>query len=127
MKNVQDYAEVFASRLCADQVPQKCPPAHGGKLIAFPRRTIHRSIWAGAPELGDDAGHCTPGLSVRNSRGATAEDLAIYRKWIDGMVVFYGALLLMSGVVAVLIVAGLGPTRSPSLAARSTAVAHQTK
>jgi hypothetical protein len=127
MKHVQDYAEVFATRLGADRVPQKCPPAHGGKLIAFPRRTIHRCIGLGATEHGDDAGHCTPGLPVRNSWEATAEDQAIYRKWIKGMVVFYSALLLMAGIVAVLIDAGLGSTTSPSLAARSTAVAHRTK
>jgi hypothetical protein len=49
---------------------------------------------------GDDAGHCSNGLSAQNYRGATPEDRSTYRRWIFGMVVFYGALLVISGVVA---------------------------
>jgi hypothetical protein len=32
-------------------------------------------------EHGDDAGHCSNGLSAQNYRGAIAEERAIYRKW----------------------------------------------
>ena len=73
------------------------------------------------PEHGDDAGHHRNGLSTQNYRGASPEDRAIYRKWILGMVVFYSALLLVSGVVAVVIEASPGLTRLTSLSARTTA------
>jgi hypothetical protein len=49
---------------------------------------------------GDDAGHCSNGLTPSDFRAATSEDRLIYRRWIGGMIVFYCALLLVSGVVA---------------------------
>lgn len=52
-------------------------------------------------EHGDDAGHCSNGLSAQNYRGATAEERAIYRKWIRGMIPFYSTLVLIFGVVAI--------------------------
>ena len=73
------------------------------------------------PEYGDDAGQRRIGLSTQNYRGASPEDRAIYRKWIVGMVVFYSALLLVSGVVAIVVDASPGLTRLTSLSARTTA------
>jgi hypothetical protein len=67
------------------------------------------------PEHGEDAGRCSNGLSVRNYRGATPEDRAIYRKWILGMVVFYSMLLLISGVVAIVVDSSPGLTRLTTL------------
>jgi hypothetical protein len=87
-------------------------------------------FWLGAvPEVafltsavdGDDAGHCSSGLSAQNYRGATAEDRAIYRKWMLGMVVFYSMLLLISGVVAVVIDTSPGLTRLTTLSVHSPA------
>ena len=37
------------------------------------------------PEHGDDAGHCSNGLSAQKYREATAEERATYRKWIRGI------------------------------------------
>ncbi len=55
------------------------------------------------PGHGDDAGHCSKGLSARNSREANAEESVTYRKWMLGVIVFYCTLLLISGVVAIAI------------------------
>jgi hypothetical protein len=73
------------------------------------------------PEHGDDAAHCSNGLSSRNYREATPEERATYRKWILGMVVFYCTLPLISGVVAFVVDSGAGATRFTSLSAPATA------
>jgi hypothetical protein len=70
------------------------------------------------PEHGGDAGRCSSGLSAQNYRGATPEDRAIYRKWIFGMVIFYSALLLISGVVAIVIDLSPSLTRLTTLSAQ---------
>jgi hypothetical protein len=72
-------------------------------------------------EHGGDAGHCSNGLTARNYRGATAEDRATYRKWIRGLVVLYGALLLISGVVAFVSYSGGSLTQLTSLSSHSIA------
>ncbi len=72
------------------------------------------------PEHGDNAGHFRNGLSTQNYRGASPEDRAIYRKWILGIVVFYSALLLVSGVVAIVVEASPGLMMLTSLSARAT-------
>jgi hypothetical protein len=46
---------------------------------------------------GDDAGHCSNGLTAQKYREATAEERVTYRKWIRGMVAFYCASLLVAG------------------------------
>jgi hypothetical protein len=69
---------------------------------------------------GDDAGHCSNGLSARNYRGATPEDRATYRQWIFGMVVFYGALLVISGVVAIVVDTAPGLIQLTTLTTHST-------
>jgi hypothetical protein len=51
-------------------------------------------------EHGDDAGRSN-GLSAQNYQGATAEERAIYRKWIRGTIAFYSTLVLIFGVVAI--------------------------
>ena len=49
---------------------------------------------------GDDAGRCSNGLTAQKFREATTKERAIYRKWLRGSLVLYGA-LLMTGFVAV--------------------------
>ena len=70
--------------------------------------------------LGDDAGHCSNGLSAQNYRGATPEDRATYRQWIFGMAVFYGALVVVSGVVAMVVDAAPRLTQLTTLSIHST-------
>jgi hypothetical protein len=72
------------------------------------------------PGHGDDAGHCSNGLSAQNYRAASAEDRAIYRKWIRRMVVFYCAVLI-SGVVAIASYREAGLTRVTTLSAQPVA------
>jgi len=73
------------------------------------------------PEHGGDAGHCSNGLSARKYREATAEERATYRKWIRGIVVYYSALLLISGIAAMVSYSNTGLTRLTSLSARPAA------
>jgi hypothetical protein len=69
---------------------------------------------------GDDAGHCSNGLSAQNYRAASAEDRAIYRRWLRRMVVFYCAILI-SGVFAVVSYRDAGLTRVTTLSAQPVA------
>jgi hypothetical protein len=62
-------------------------------------------------EHGDDAGHCSNGLSAQNYRGATAEERAIYRKWIRGTIAFYSTLVLIFGIVAIVNYSGTSLTK----------------
>jgi hypothetical protein len=71
-------------------------------------------------ENGDDAAHCSNGLSAQNYRGATAEERAIYRKWIRGTVAFYSALVLIFGVLTIL------SYTDTSLTRRTTLLGHPT-
>jgi hypothetical protein len=66
---------------------------------------------------GDDAGHCSNGLTAQKFREATQEERSIFRKWLRGMVFVYGALLLMSGVAAIASYSVLGPTQLTGLSA----------
>ena len=43
---------------------------------------------------GDNAGHCSNGLTAHRFRESTIEEQRIYRKWLRGMVVVYCMLLL---------------------------------
>jgi hypothetical protein len=112
---------VEADRLNTDRMSLNSRRVHRGNLIMFPIGATGQHKEAVMPEHGDDAGHYRNGLSTQNYCGASPEDRAIYRKWILGMVVFYSALLLVSGVVALVIEASPGLTRLTSLSARTTA------
>jgi hypothetical protein len=71
-------------------------------------------------ENGGDAGRCSNGLSAQNYRGATAEERAIYRKWMRGTIAFYSTLVLILGVVAILSYSDTSLTRLTTLG-RATA------
>jgi hypothetical protein len=120
MNHREGFVVPQTNRLDADQSSVNSRQANWGKVISFPIVATSQLKEAVMPEHGDDAGHCRNGLSTQNYRGASQEDRALYRKWILGMVVFYGALLMISGVVAIVIDAGPGLTRLTSLSARTT-------
>ena len=46
---------------------------------------------------GDDAGHCSNGLTAQIYREASTEERVTYRKWIRGMAALYCVLLLVAG------------------------------
>ncbi len=92
--------------------PSNSRPADRGNLLLFP---TGQRLEAFMLEQGDDAGHCSNGLSAENYREATPEDRATFRKWVFGMAVFYCTLLLISGVVAVVVDSSAGLTRLTSL------------
>jgi hypothetical protein len=64
---------------------------------------------------GDDAGHCSNALTAQKFRDAAPEERAVYRKWLRGMMLAYGTLLLMSGVAAVASYSVVGPTQLTKL------------
>jgi hypothetical protein len=64
---------------------------------------------------GDDAGHCSNGLTARRFRDATSEERATYRRWIRGIIFFYCGLLFVAGV-AVVNYSGTGRTDQTKLA-----------
>lgn len=66
-------------------------------------------------EHGDDAGHCSNGLTAQRFRDATAEERKMYRKWIRGMIAFYCALLLIVGALASMNYSSSGLTQLTSL------------
>jgi hypothetical protein len=68
--------------------------------------------------FGDDAGHCSNGLTAQKFREATTEELATYRKWKRGMIAFYCVLLLISGV-AITGYSKAGLTQLSNLSARN--------
>jgi len=49
---------------------------------------------------GDDAAHCSNGLTATKFRESTDAERATFRKWIRGMVIVYCALLLAFGIGA---------------------------
>jgi hypothetical protein len=51
---------------------------------------------------GNDAGHCPNAMTARNFRASTAEERAIYRKWIRGAVFLYSSAFLICTVIAML-------------------------
>jgi hypothetical protein len=77
-------------------------------------------------EDGDNAGHCFNGLSAQAFRAATAEELAVYRKWIRGTVVFYSTIALISGLVMIVSYANTGLTRLMTLSGQPAAAAFRT-
>jgi hypothetical protein len=70
--------------------------------------------------FGDDADHCSNGLTARKYREATPEERATYRKWKRGAIALYCALLLISGV-AIAGFSKVGLTQLTNLSPRSVA------
>jgi hypothetical protein len=70
---------------------------------------------------GDDAGHCSNGLSAKNYRIADPEDRATFRAWLRGVAVFYLTVLMLSGAIAILSYKDVGLTQLASLYAHVTA------
>ena len=68
--------------------------------------------------FGDDVGHCSNGLTAQKYREATPEERATYLKWKRGMIGFYCALLLVSGV-AIAGYSKAGLTQLTNLSARN--------
>lgn len=70
---------------------------------------------------GDDASHCSNGLSADNYRDADPEDRATFRAWLRGVAVFYAAVLILSGAIAILTYKDVGLTQLATLYAHVTA------
>lgn len=70
---------------------------------------------------GDDAGHCSNGLSTGNYRMANPEDRATFRAWLRGVAVFYVTVLMLSGLLAILSYRDVGLTQLADLYAHATA------
>jgi hypothetical protein len=75
---------------------------------------------------GDDAAHCSNGLSAQRYRAATVEERNIYRKWIRGTVVFYGLLFLISGAAVIVSYLNTSPTRLITLSNHPAAASART-
>jgi hypothetical protein len=97
-KHPRDFAGVAEGQPKTTQPSAILDPATGGNLLRFPTGQHMETIMSGH---GDDAGHCSNGLSAQKFRAGTPEQSTIYRRWIFGMVAFYTTLLLISGVVAI--------------------------
>jgi hypothetical protein len=72
---------------------------------------------------GDDAAHCSNGLTARKFRDATSEERATYRRWIRGIIFFYCGLLFIAGV-AVVNYSGTGRTELTKLSVNQPARAN---
>jgi hypothetical protein len=70
---------------------------------------------------GDDAGHCSNGLSAKNYRIADPEEHAIFRAWLRGVAVFYATVLTLAGAIAILSYRDVGLTQLATLYAHVTA------
>jgi hypothetical protein len=70
---------------------------------------------------GDDAGHCSNGLSAKNYRAADPEDRATFRRWMRGVVMFYATILMLTCAIAVLTYKDVGLTQLAHLYAHATA------
>jgi hypothetical protein len=70
---------------------------------------------------GDDAGHCSNGLSANRFRMADPEDRATFRRWLRGVAVFYLTVLILCGAIAILSYKDVGLTQLANLYAHATA------
>jgi hypothetical protein len=70
---------------------------------------------------GDDAGHCSNGLSAEHYREASAEERATFRAWMRGVIVFYTSVFMISGLVAIVSTRDVGLTRLANLYTQATA------
>jgi hypothetical protein len=71
---------------------------------------------------GDDAGHCSNGLSAQHYHEDSAEDRATFRVWMRGVIVFYTSVFMLSGLVAIVSTRDVGLTRLANLYTQATAV-----
>jgi hypothetical protein len=69
---------------------------------------------------GDDAGHCSNGLSADNYRAAGPVDRATLRAWLHGVAVFYVTILMLTGAIAILSVRAVGLTQLADLYTSAT-------
>jgi hypothetical protein len=69
---------------------------------------------------GDDAGHCSNGLSADSYRAAGPTDRATLRAWLHSVAVFYVAILMLTGAIAVLSVRAVSLTQLADLYTRAT-------
>ena len=74
-------------------------------------------------EHGDDAAHCSSGLTAQTFKEATGKERAIYRSWMRGTIALYGALLLIAGGLVMMNHFSGGLTQFSSLSAHRTAAA----
>ena len=75
---------------------------------------------------GDDASHCCNGLTATKFRLSTAEERAVYRRWMRGAVALYGGLLLVTGILAVASYSSPGVSQLTKLSTHPTAVSART-
>lgn len=61
------------------------------------------------------------GATARQFREETAEDRATYQKWLRATIVFYGALLSIGAIVAVVGYSSVAPDQLTSLSRRPVA------
>jgi hypothetical protein len=122
-EHTQHFAVVAARQPGTSQPSPILDPATGGNLLMFPTRQHMETIMSGH---GDDASHCSIGLSVRRFQAATPEERTIYRKWIFGMVAFYTTLLLISGVAAIAIDSSSNSTKLTAASTQRAAGSHRT-
>jgi hypothetical protein len=120
MKHDRDFARLAENGPEAGQPSSNSRPAGGGNVIAFPVERTRQHLEAIMDQEGDDAGHCTNGLSTQDYREANAEDRAVYRKWGFAMVFFYGALLLTSGIVAIVVDSNSSLTKLATVSGQRT-------
>ncbi len=73
------------------------------------------------PGDGDDASHCSSGLSADNYRSENPEDRATFRRWMRGVIVFYATVFMLSGTIAILNHRDVGLTQLANLYAHVTA------
>ncbi|WP_407169700.1 hypothetical protein [Bradyrhizobium sp. ORS 111] len=85
---------------------------------AIPDSQAHNAA-ASMNAYGDDAAHCSNGLSARTFREATPEERAVFRRWARGAIAFYGTLLLAGAVLISLNHARIGSIELTSLSDRA--------
>ena len=73
---------------------------------------------------GDDAGHCSNGLTAQKFREASPEERIIYRKWLRGIIFFYLAVVFLSGVTMAAYFGG-GRTELSKLSVYQTAASRR--
>jgi hypothetical protein len=74
----------------------------------------------------DAPDHCSNGLTAKRYREATEEERATYRKWMRGIIAFYGVLVLATGLLAAANYSGAGFTQLTNLSVRPIATPART-